>query len=153
MSDVVVCVTISWQNEFFRNNVFLVLIASSPFPMVTVRFCNLFMDVSPGTKIPTKSRFIQVSQCSQWRIQDFPEGCHSQSGIIFSRKLHENERIWNRVGGFASLALLWIRQCNTPYRKSARFWLVCKIVLNWLSLRIFSCRWTENSDWTLKKIS
>ena len=46
--------------------------------------------------------------CFQWRIQDFPEGvANSQSGIIlqtFCRKLHENERIWTRGGGHASLA-------------------------------------------------
>ena len=55
----------------------------------------------------TKSSKQEVS--IQWRIQDFPEGAPTSKlalfdiiGIIFCRKLHENERIWIRGTSLAS---------------------------------------------------
>ena len=32
----------------------------------------------------------------QWRIQDFPD---VGANLLFSRKLHKNERIWTEIGG------------------------------------------------------
>ena len=50
--------------------------------------------------------------------QDFPQGetPTSKAGLFykfFYQKLHENERIWTRWRGGASLALPLIRQCLT----------------------------------------